>query len=129
MSVTHSLKKTFCRNVRIKSIPDPAQVFPYHLYTHWPYYYSTLHSTTPYFTTLHNTNHQTLTIKYQTPSLIELHITPCNTTPHRTIPYHTILYYTSTHYTLFHTIPNTKLCHATVYHTTSYQTPRDDKPP
>ena len=40
MSVTHSLKKTFCRNVRIKSIPDPAQVFPYHLYTHLSYYYS-----------------------------------------------------------------------------------------
>ena len=33
MSVTHSLKKTFCRNVRVKSIPDPDQIFPYHLYT------------------------------------------------------------------------------------------------
>ena len=27
MSVIHSLRKTFCRNVRVKSVSDPAQVF------------------------------------------------------------------------------------------------------
>ena len=32
---------TFYRNVGVKSVPDPAQVSPYHLYTHLSYYYLT----------------------------------------------------------------------------------------